>query len=121
MVWERVGVQSRARDRREWALTVGWKYLAKAGQVRQVASHYLPKLLPTSPEGAQDKAREQRGRGKLKQGPPHSVCLHAQQAEEGEMHLSEADPPSNPGEAQPWETKPHLLLLLLPSQTSKRG
>lgn len=68
MVWERVGLQSRARDWREWALKVGWKYLAKAGQVRQVASHCLPKPLPTRPEGAQGEAREQKGRGKLKRG-----------------------------------------------------
>lgn len=50
-------------------LKAGQKYFAKAGQVRQVASRCLPKTLPTCPEGAQDEAREQRGRGKLRQGP----------------------------------------------------
>lgn len=68
MGWDRVGLQSRARAWREWALKVGWKYLAKAGQVRQVASRCLPKALPTHPAGAQGEAREQKGRGKLKQG-----------------------------------------------------
>lgn len=76
MVWERVGVQSRARDWREWALKMGWKYLAKAGQVRQAPSHCLPKLLPTYPKGAYDEAREQRGRGKLKQGSVGNPTMH---------------------------------------------
>lgn len=52
-------------------------------------------------------------------GQLHCACVHAQQAGKREMHLSKGSL-SNPGEAQPWEKKPHLLLLL-PSQTSKRG
>lgn len=41
----------------------GMKYLAKAGQVRQVASHCLPKPLPTCLKGAQDEARSRRAQG----------------------------------------------------------
>lgn len=104
-------------------LKAGRKYFAKAGQVRQVASHCLPKTLPTCPEGAQDEAREQRGRGKLRQGSVANPTVRGVSMPNRPRKGSCTCPREAPailGKHSPGRQKPHLLLLLL-SQTSKKG
>lgn len=73
--WERVGAWSKARDRRQRALKAlpsagGMEVSHEGGNGSGERCHAACQnhRCPHGPEGAEDKARERRGRGKLKRG-----------------------------------------------------